>query len=182
LLYGWSDEGVANTFGHDDWDFVGSNGLIARRCGFSLNMFLQYDAWAFRLDEQFTPLATAAVNYLSWRRGQPLFPVTCSFGGLGVYRMPAYLAGVYSGHDVEHVTHQQAARACGFKRVFLNPSQITLYGRHRRRSDLWMVPLITAAGRILDVARTMARLSGSESLGTTGIDVAIESHWGVMRF
>ena len=153
LQLGWSDEGVANTFGHDGWDFVGANGLILRRCGFSLNTLVQYDAWAFRLDEQFTPLTTAEVNQMSWQRGQPLVPVTCCFGGLGVYRMPAFLAGTYAGHDTEHVTHQQVARARGFRNVFLNPSQITLYGRHRRRCDLWMIPLITATSRVLETAR-----------------------------
>jgi hypothetical protein len=153
LEFGWSNEGVANTFGHDDWDFVGANGLILRRCGVSMNTFLQYDAWAFRQDEQFTPLTTAEVNYMSWQRGEPLVPVTCSFGGLGVYRMAAYLAGSYAGHDIEHVTHQQVARSRGFNKVFLNPSQITLYGRHHRRSDLWMIPLITATTRVLEAAR-----------------------------
>ena len=153
LEFGWSDTGVANTFGHDGWDFVGANGLILRRCGLSMNTLLQYDAWAFRLDEQFTPFTTAEVNYMSWQRGQPLEPVTCSFGGLGVYRMPAYLAGSYSGHDVDHVTHQQIARARGFKNVFLNPSQVTLYGRHRRNSDLWMIPLIGAANSVIKATR-----------------------------
>ncbi|HEY0980771.1 glycosyltransferase family 2 protein [Schlesneria sp.] len=156
LEYGWSDDGVANTFGHENWDFVGSNGLILRRCGIALNAFLQYDAWAFRNDENFTQLSTAEVNYMSWQRGEPLVPVMCSFGGLGVYRMPAYLAGTYSGHDTEHVTHQQVARPLGFRNVFLNPSQITLYGRHHRRSDLWMIPLITVGTRILESARLVA--------------------------
>ncbi len=149
LEFGWSDDGVANTFGHEGWDFVGANGAIYRRCGLSMNTLVQYDAWAFRLDENFTPLTTAEVNCMSWQRGQPLVPVTCSFGGLGVYRMPAYLAGSYAGHDVDHVTHQQLARARGFTNVFLNPSQITLYGRHRRNSDWWMIPLIRAANRVL---------------------------------
>jgi hypothetical protein len=152
LEVGWSDDGVANTFGHDGWDFVGSNGLILRRCGLSMNTLLQYDAWAFRVDEKFTPLTTAEVNYMSWQRGESLVPVTCSFGGLGVFRMPAYLAGSYAGHDVDHVTHQQLARARGFTKVFLNPSQVTLYGRHRRNSDLWMVPLIDAANGVIKAA------------------------------
>lgn len=148
LQNGWHDDGIANTFGHEDWDFVGSNGLILRRSGLSLNVYVQYDAWAFRLDKQFTPLSTAEVNYYKWQRGEPLVPVTSCFGGLGIYRMPAFLAGRYSGEDTEHVTHLRSAREQGFDRVFLNPSQITLYGRHRRRSDLWMIPLITVGRRV----------------------------------
>ncbi len=142
LTVGWSLNGVANTFGHDNWDFVGSNGLIFYRRHWNPNLPLQYDAWAFRLDEKFTPLTTREVNGMRWQRGEPLVPVTCSFGGLGVYRMPAFLAGEYAGDDIEHVAHQIRARAAGFRRVFLNPSQITVYGRHRRKSDWWKLPMI----------------------------------------
>jgi len=142
LAVGWSLDGVANTFGHENWDFVGSNGLIFRRKHWNTNFPIQYDAWAFRLDEQFTPLTTREVNDMWWRRGEPLVTVTCSFGGLGVYRMPAYLAGRYAGNDIEHVTHQMKARAAGFRQVFLNPSQITVYGRHRRKSDGWVMPAL----------------------------------------
>lgn len=175
LEYGWSDDGVANTFGHDEWDFVGSNGLILRRCGIALNAFLQYDAWAFRTDENFTQLSTAEVNYMSWQRGAPLVPVMCSFGGLGVYRMPAYLAGTYAGHDTEHVTHQQIARQFGFRNVFLNPSQITLYGRHHRRSDLWMIPIITVSTRILETARLVAAPCISRTFIPTKLEIENES-------
>ncbi len=143
LADGWSLDGLANTFGHDDWDFVGSNGLILKRVRWRINVTMQYDAWAFRSDELFTPFTTKQVNMMSWRRGEPLVPVTCSFGGLGVYRMPAYLAGQYAGHDVDHVTHQQVARPRGFTRTFLNPSQIALYGRHRRSLDPVILPPLT---------------------------------------
>lgn len=140
LADGWSFDGLANTFGHDDWDFVGSNGLILKRVGWQLNVAMQYDAWAFRTDEAFTSYSTKQVNHMSWTRGASLVPVTCSFGGLGVYRMPAYLAGQYAGHDVDHVTHQQIARPQGFTRTFLNPSQIALYGRHLRSLDPVILP------------------------------------------
>lgn len=139
---GWSFEGIANTFGHDAWDFVGSNGLICKRIRMDSNAALQYDAWAFRTDEAFTPLSTQEVNHMKWNRGEALVPVTCSFGGLGIYRMDAYLAGRYAGHDVDHVTHQQIARSKGFNRVFLNPSQFTLYGRRRRSYDPIILPVL----------------------------------------
>ncbi len=142
LSIGWSFDGLANTFGHDDWDFVGSNGVIFKRVGLKINVLMQYDAWAFRNDEAFTPFTTRQVNDMSFTRGEPLVPVTCSFGGLGVYRMPAYLAGQYAGHDVDHVTHQQVARPQGFTRTFLNPSQIAIYGRHRRSWDPVIFPTL----------------------------------------
>lgn len=142
LAGGWSCDGLANTFGQDDWDFVGSNGVIFKRVGLKTNVLMQYDAWAFRSDEAFTPFTTKQVNNMSFTRGEPLVPVTCSFGGLGVYLMPAYLAGQYAGHDVDHVTHQQVARPQGFTRTFLNPSQIAMYGRHRRSWDPVIFPTL----------------------------------------
>ena len=151
LVGGWSLDGVASTFGHDDWDFVGSNGIIFKRLGLRMNVPLQYDAWAFRRDEAFTPFTTEEVNFMQWTRGESLVPVTCSFGGLGVYRMPAYLAGEYSGDDVDHVTHQRQARAHGFTRVFLNPSQITLYGRHHRSWDPVIVPSLKLLTQLLSL-------------------------------
>lgn len=148
LSGGWSRDGLANTFGHDDWDFVGSNGLIFKRVGLKFNVLMQYDAWAYRDDESFTAFTTRQVNDMSFTRGEPLVPVTCCFGGLGVYLMPAYLAGQYAGHDVDHVTHQQVARPQGFTRTFLNPSQIALYGRHRRSWDPVVFPVLSLCQRL----------------------------------
>lgn len=148
LAGGWSCDGLANTFGHDDWDFVGSNGVIFKRIGLKINVLMQYDAWAYRDDESFTPFTTKQVNKMSFTRGELLVPVTCSFGGLGVYLMPAYLAGQYAGHDVDHVTHQQVARPQGFTRTFLNPSQIALYGRHDRTWDPVIFPMLDFFRRV----------------------------------
>jgi glycosyltransferase involved in cell wall biosynthesis len=141
LKGGWSYDGIANTFGHDHWDFVGSNGIIFKRVGRELNVPIQYDAWAFRWDENFSALPTASVNVLRWQRGQPLVPVTSCFGGLGIYRMTALLSARYSGWDSEHIPLHQAMRKKGFNRMFINPSQIALYGRRHRSIDRLMIPL-----------------------------------------
>jgi hypothetical protein len=45
---GWSEDGIANTFGCDNWDFVGSNGIILQRVHLRFNTYLHYDAWAYR--------------------------------------------------------------------------------------------------------------------------------------
>jgi len=142
LAVGWSCLGVANTFGHEGWDFMGSNGIIYRRKGLNPNLPMQYDAWAFRLDEAYTALTTREVNVMQFQRGEPPVAVTCCFGGLGVYRMPVFLAGRYAGDDIDHVTHLRRARAAGFGKVFLNPSQLTIYGRHWRKSDRFYMPLL----------------------------------------
>lgn len=142
LKGGWSLDGLADTFGHDAWDFVGSNGIIFKRLKRDWNVPVQYDAWAFRLDDKMTPLPVHAVNAMQWQRGQPLVPVTSCFGGLGVYRMPALLAAGYDGWDSEHVPLHQQMRQNGDDRLFLNPSQITVYGRRQRTWDrLWFPSL-----------------------------------------
>lgn len=135
LWGGWSYDGVANTFGHDRWDFVGAYGIIHRREGFRNNVVKHYDAWAFRPYGSYEPLSTASVNAMSWNRGASMLPTFSCFGGLGVYRLDAYLAGKYEGDDCEHVGLHRTMRDKGFGRIFLNPSQITLYGRKHRTLD-----------------------------------------------
>ncbi len=143
---GWSFDGVANTFGHDSWDYVGAYGIIFRRNRLSPNSVAHYDAWAYRYDEEFTPLSTKEVNGILFERGEPLHRVTSCFGGLGVYQMPAYLSGRYSGEDVEHVTFHRQMRKNGFRRTYLNPSMITVYGRKHRTFD----PLAARVLRVVD--------------------------------
>jgi hypothetical protein len=137
----WSLDGIAHTFGHEGWDFVGANGLIYRREGFELNALRHYDAWALRFDDAYTPLATADVGILRFQPGEPLVPVTSCFGGLGVYTMPAFAAGCYEGADCEHVGFHRSMAVHGYRRRFLNPSQIVLHGRRWRTFDscIWSV-------------------------------------------
>lgn len=126
LAGGWSDEGIANTFGHDDWDFVGSSGLL--RVHFDrASDWLQYDAWAFRAIGHPHPHSNVEVNSMIFNRSEPLLPVHSCFGGLGVYRMEAIKAAEYSGPDCEHVILHDRMRQQGYGRLFLNPSQIVLY-------------------------------------------------------
>jgi len=135
LLGGWSTDGVAHTFGQRDWDFVGSNGLIYRRHGLRMNTARQYDTWALRFDDQLTPLRPAIAGGCVYRRGAALVPVTSCFGGLGIYRMQAYDAGHYAEDDIEHATFHRSLLARGHRRLFLNPSQIVVYGRRHRCGD-----------------------------------------------
>lgn len=143
LPMGFSVDGVANTFGHEAWDFVGSYGIIYKRLGNEPNCALHYDAWAFREFGNYDAMETGVVNGMRWRRGESLAPVYSCFGGLGVYRMKALLSARYDGVDCEHVPMHRQMRENGFGRQFLNPSQITLYGRKIRKSDLWARPYFT---------------------------------------
>lgn len=126
LAGGWSYDGVANTFGHDGWDFVGSNGLI-RIHSESKSDWLHFDAWAFRAVGHPQPHSNLEVNSSVFDRGEPLLPVLSCFGGLGVYRMAAMQCAQYGAPDIEHSELHTQMRAKGFERLFLNPSQITLY-------------------------------------------------------
>jgi hypothetical protein len=135
VLGGFSLDGIASSFGWPEWDFVGSNGLICRRRGLAMNTLRQYDTWAIRFDADLTPLSSAAAGGLVYERGGPLVPVTCCFGGLGIYTMAAYRRGCYSGDDLEHATFHRSLIAAGHDRLFLNPSQLVVYGRRHRFGD-----------------------------------------------
>ena len=128
LPKGFSYGGLANTFGHDDWDAVGSNGLLVPPEGYPSANPMFFDAWAYRekRDGEAGPLDE--INRLAFRRGEDLVPVTSCFGGLAVYRMEAIRMGAqYGGEDCEHVVFHRQLREMGFGKMFLNPSQIVLY-------------------------------------------------------
>jgi hypothetical protein len=132
---GFSIDGIASTFGHTGWDFVGANGLICRRDGWKMNALRQYDTWALRFDADLTPLSTREAAMYVYDRGAPLVPVTCCFGGLGIYAMEAYAAGSYSEDDLEHATFHRSMIGAGHSKLFLNPSQLVIYGRRHRFGD-----------------------------------------------
>jgi hypothetical protein len=123
---GWSYDGIAHTFGQDDWDFVGSYGV--QRClGRGLAPYLHFDLWAFHPARGTAARKLIDHSKLSLRRGEPFLPVESCFGGLGIYRMSCMHAAEYGGSDCEHVVFHDRLRQAGFDRLFLNPSQIVLY-------------------------------------------------------
>ncbi|MDB5388806.1 MAG: hypothetical protein JWM11_4452 [Planctomycetaceae bacterium] len=126
LAGGWSFDGLANTFGQDDWDFVGSYGLHQRNVDQS-SEWLQFDAWAFRAIGHPHPHSNIEVNSMIFDRGEPLLPVLSCFGGMGVYRMLAVQTARYGSPDMEHAELHNHMRRLNFGRLFLNPSQIVLY-------------------------------------------------------
>ena len=146
---GWSYDGVAHTFAHDSWDFVAANGIIFRRRWLQPNSFVQYDAWAYRDDADFTALTTKQVNYIRYCRGEQMRPIFSAFGGVGLYRMPAYLAGHYEGSDVEHVTFHQSLHRQGYCRTFLNPNLFAVYGRKHRTLDRIAAPVVRGLDLIM---------------------------------
>lgn len=148
LVGGWSEDGIAHTFGQDGWDFVGANGLIYRRCGLDGNQLRQCDTWAYRRHGDDAPVDSALASQLVPRRGEPLIEVGSCFGGMGVYSMEAFAAGDYAGSDCEHVNFHRSLKARGFDRLFLNPSLITLYGRRHRSTDRLVRRMVVAWSRL----------------------------------
>lgn len=121
-LQGWSLDGLANTFGQQDWDVVGANGLCLWH---GRPLFI--DTWAMRTLHHPAHHDSKHVNLAVLPRGMPMQPVRSCFGGLAAYAMPAFLAGRYDGADCEHVTFHASLREAGHGRIFLNPSMIVLY-------------------------------------------------------
>jgi hypothetical protein len=145
---GFSLDGVASSFGFPGWDFVGSNGLICRRAGLQMNALRQYDTWALRFDAALTPLSTVAAGGMVYQRGAAFVPVTSCFGGLGIYAMDAYAAGRYGTDDLEHATFHRSLIAAGHSRLFLNPSQLVIYGRRHRFGDGFVAAMLQGWSRL----------------------------------
>lgn len=125
---GWSYEGAANTFGHVGWDFVGSNGIMYIAAPKKPVRCVHFDAWAFRQLGHPEPHKPQEVNPLQFVRGQPMLPMHSCFGGLGFYNMKAFLSSRYEGGDCEHVPFHTGMRNAGHGKIYMNPSQMVLYG------------------------------------------------------
>ena len=165
LVGGWSFDGIANTFGYDNWDFVGANGIIYKRLGLKPNVAAHYDAWAYRDQSDFTLASTKYVNRLQFHRGEPLYRLYSCFGGLGVYTMEAYLRGTYTGGDVEHASFHKSLIQQGIDRIYLNPSQIVVYGRKARRMDPWIARLHSGLDKLPLVTAPVWLFPGSRLTG-----------------
>jgi hypothetical protein len=126
LAGGWSYDGIANTFGHQGWDAVASYGLVEASSG-ALGTWLQYDSWAFRSFGHPQLHRGHQVSSMLLDRGAPMMRVHSCFGGLAAYRTPAILGARYGGQDCEHVVLHQRMSDRGDGRIYLNPSQLTLY-------------------------------------------------------
>ncbi len=135
LRGGWSYDGLANTFGHDNWDMVGSYGVAYTRFYGHRYYPIFYDTWAFRNKDSQDPRHRRRLWRCIYHRGQPLVSVWSCFGGLAVYRMETLRSGCdYDGSDCEHVTLNRKMCARGFDRLFMNPSQIVVYSKTPREA------------------------------------------------
>ncbi|MGA2418337.1 MAG: hypothetical protein ABSF55_03810 [Candidatus Staskawiczbacteria bacterium] len=136
LYGGWSNQGIANSIGQDNWDMMGANGLENGE---------YYDSFPLRIknfeDRCYTGGRQSDGNNWSVRRdkikwidakkpkllaGQELVPVYSCFSGLAMYKMEAIKDCRYGFEDCEHVSFHKQIYKRGHKRFFINPSMIAI--------------------------------------------------------
>jgi hypothetical protein len=128
---GFSYEGLANTFGYNNWDVMASNSYLYRDTEQGPQR-LHYDSWAFREFGHEEPHEDEHVNLMEFNRGDRPLEVFSAFGGLAVYKAKTLLDGnpEYLEGDCDHCTLHKQIRENGYK-IFMNPSQISLYNKTR---------------------------------------------------
>lgn len=122
-VWGFSYQGVAHSFSQD-FDVVGSNGIVYQTNKEGRRFRCFYDTWAYRGPSEFENL-----NLLTFNRGEPLVEVDSCFGGLATYKRKWLDNVTYMDYDCDHVTLHDQIRNNGGK-IMLNPSQIVMYGEY----------------------------------------------------
>lgn len=123
---GFSYEGICNSLSYD-YDVVGSNGLFYREWEGKMQR-LYYDSWAFRKLYHPSAHADEEINLMVLNRGEEPFQVISAFGGLALYKWSSIPDEVwYTSGDCDHVTLHKQMIERGFDKIYVNPSQITLY-------------------------------------------------------
>jgi hypothetical protein len=121
-------DGVAHSFGQDGWDAIGAYGIQYGRSDDGAPEPWLYDTWAFRGVGHPHRHRHGWLKRRRFDRGGPLVRVLSCFGGIALYRMEAVRSGArYDGPDCEHVAFHRGMAAAGFDRIYMNPSQMTLY-------------------------------------------------------
>lgn len=120
---GWSVDGVMTSLAHLEHDKSFYAMAAYSWCEFGAPFFpkvspAHYDAFAARMNH-WTQRDQAWFHLWHPPVGGPPVEFRSAFGQLAVYRTAAYLSGVYSGEDCEHVTFHRSIRA---GRLGLNPS------------------------------------------------------------
>jgi hypothetical protein len=123
LVGGISLNGVANTFGSPNWDFMGAKGIYSEP---GKRGWVHYDSWAFRKRGEWKAPG-AWFDYWVPPVGDEPVPVNSCFGGCGIYRMDAILSSYYDSFDCEHVCLHHSMIEKGFDRLFLNPGLVAIH-------------------------------------------------------
>lgn len=127
---GFSYEGVANSFSYD-WDVCGSNSIIYKTVNEKVQRYY-YDSWAWRDLDNWECHEDSEINPRAYHRGEKPVEVNSCFGGLAIYKHDNFSCRSYSysPDDCDHVTIHKQMKNDG-KKIFMNPSQITLYSKSK---------------------------------------------------
>lgn len=133
IIGGFSYRGVMHSFGQD-WsriNFIGANSLIYKD---SRRQY--YDSWAYREVNAREEHDCEYANTLRFDRGEPLVKVASCFGGLGIYKTEEYNRFKYGPAILkqvvcEHVALHNDMIVQGLDNIYLNPSMLTLFSKHR---------------------------------------------------
>ena len=122
-LYSICLNGIFHTFSYwGQFDGMLSNGLAIQG-----GHLAQYDSWAWR-DATWKPHVHNEFAYAYvYVPGEPPISVHSAFGGMGIYSKEVFENVEYGGGDCEHVIFHKNARAKGYKRFYVNPSQLVQY-------------------------------------------------------
>lgn len=140
----WSVDGVLTSLSwYDNFDMMGSYSQIYHPQLGSHDGWVNHDRWAFKFHswtEEFSENQRSDMTWFwYWRPPVGARPIRClsAFGGLGIYRMQAYLSGKYASRHpfqtTEQITsehnefHRSMAEA-GYDKIYLNPSQRCVIG------------------------------------------------------
>ncbi len=135
----WNLDGMASSFGYNNWDAIFANGLhtIPYLAGLRYGM---YDAAAYvKYGGDYTVFnsyGSAVKNYFrlnfiecsSLCVGDPLIRVSSAFGGLGLYSIKSLSGCFYSGELCEHAALHKKMAEKGHDLLYINPSLIILSG------------------------------------------------------
>ena len=143
----FSIDGILNSLSYEgdlNFDGIGSVSVYIRVCphkGTAVNV--HYDAWAFKMFSWFEEFSNKELSknrewFSSWIPpigGTPVKCISC-FGGLMLYKMHSYISGKYDTHlssvhknifCVEHSAFHESLYLNGYKNIYMNPSQKTIY-------------------------------------------------------
>ena len=127
---GWSYEGICNSFGYNDWTGIGSNSIYYRKNENAVQR-LFFDAWAYRELGHPEAHKMSHNNLQYFERGESPIQVNSCFGGLCIYTHEILHERYrYKSGDCDHPTLNNTLTDNGYK-IYMNPSQITLYNRTR---------------------------------------------------
>jgi hypothetical protein len=124
---GFSYDGLAQSvyfMQTQDIDCIGSNSLLYREHEGQVQR-LYYDTLAYRRPHRKwgSPHPGEELNLMNFNRGEKLNKVQSCFGGMSIYRTESLEGKEYLADDCDHVTINRV-----LPRVYMNPSQIVLYG------------------------------------------------------